>query len=123
MGNLGVSLLCLGLIIAIIGWFFYKPIEEGKKAQQKSGYQEIEVEVLGGYTPGTIILKKDVPARIIFNRKDPSSCLDQVVFPDFGVHADLPLESPYVVELTPHKEGDFSFSCGMNMMHGKLIVE
>ena len=35
---------------------------------------------MGGYTPGTIILKKSQPARIIFDRKDPSPCLDQIVF-------------------------------------------
>ena len=123
MVNVIVSLVCLVLIGAIAWWFFHKPAEEGKRAQQKVGYQEIEVEVMGGYTPGTIVLKKDVPARIIFNRKDSSSCLDQIVFPDFGVHADLPMGEKYTVEITPHETGDFGFACGMNMMHGKMVVE
>lgn len=118
-----VTVICLVLIGFIAWWFFGNHAEEGKRAQQKAGYQEIEVEVMGGYTPGTIILKKDVPARIVFNRKDPSSCLDQVVFPDFGVHADLPMNDRYVVEITPHEKGEFGFACGMNMMHGQMIVE
>lgn len=123
MVNSLVSIACLVLVGFISWWFFGNHREEGKRAQQKKGYQEIEVEVLGGYTPGTIVLKKDVPARIVFNRKDPSSCLDQIVFPDFGVHADLPMGEKYVVEVTPHEAGEFGFACGMNMMHGKMIVE
>ena len=81
------------------------------------------MEVKGGYTPELIILKKSVPARIVFDRKDPSPCLDQIVFPDFGVHADLPMGEEYVVEITPEQAGEFGFACGMNMMHGKMIVE
>ena len=111
------------MIAFILFWFFQKPQEDGKRAQQKNGYQEIRVEVMGGYTPGTIILKKSQPARIIFDRKDPSPCLDQIVFPDFGVHANLPMGDQYVVEITPEEAGEYGFSCGMNMMHGKMIVE
>ena len=77
----------------------------------------------GGYSPETIVLKKNVPARIIFNRKDPSSCLDQVIFPDFGVHEALPLGEKHVIEITPEKAGEYGYSCGMNMMHGHMIVE
>ena len=84
MLNLFVSIVVLGIIAFILFWFFKKPQEDAKRAQQKNGYQEIRVEVMGGYTPETIILKKSQPARIIFDRKDPSPCLDQIVFPDFG---------------------------------------
>ena len=56
-------------------------------------------------------------------KKDPSPCLDQIVFPDFGVHADLPMGEEYIVEITPEQAGEYGFSCGMNMMHGKMIVE
>ena len=103
MLNLFVSIVVLGMIAFILFWFFKKPQEDAKRAQQKNGYQEIRVEVMGGYTPGTIILKKSQPARIIFDRKDPSPCLDQIVFPDFGVHADLPMGDQYVVEITSSK--------------------
>ena len=123
MLNLFVSIIVLGIIAFILFWFFQKPQEDGKRAQQKNGYQEIRVEVMGGYTPGTIILKKSQPARIIFDRKDSSPCLDQIVFPDFGVHVDLPMGDQYVVEITPEEAGEYGFSCGMNMMHGKMIVE
>ena len=77
----------------------------------------------GGYSPETIVLKKNIQARIIFNRKDPSSCLDQVIFPDFGIYEDLPLGEKHVIEITPEKAGEYGYSCGMNMMHGRMIVK
>lgn len=57
MLNLFVSIVVLGMIAFILFWFFKKPQEDAKRAQQKNGYQEIRVEVMGGYTPETIILK------------------------------------------------------------------
>ena len=118
-----VTIVCIALIVFILFWFFKKPEKAGQKAQQKKGYQEIRVEVMGGYRPELIILKKSVPARIVFDRKDSSPCLDQIVFPDFGVQAALPMGDQYVVEITPEQAGEFGFSCGMKMMQGKMIVE
>ena len=123
MLNLFVSIVVLGMIAFILFWFSKNRKKMLREPSKKNGYQEIRVEVMGGYTPGTIILKKSQPARIIFDRKDPSPCLDQIVFPDFGVHADLPMGDQYVVEITPEEAGEYGFSCGMNMMHGKMIVE
>ena len=123
MFGLLISIVCL-LGVAFIAWWFFAEHEKvSDHARQKSGYQEIEVEVMGGYSPETIVLKKNVPARIIFNRKDPSSSLAQVIFPDFGVHEDLPLGEKHVIEITPEKAGEYGYSCGMNMMHGHMIVE
>ena len=45
MLNLFVSIVVLGMIAFILFWFFKKPKEDAKKAQQKNGYQEIRVEV------------------------------------------------------------------------------
>lgn len=122
MLNSIVTIVCIALIAFILFWFFKKPEKSGQKAQQKRLPRDSSGGH-GGYTPELIILKKSVPARIVFDRKDPSPCLDQIVFPDFGVHADLPMGEEYVVEITPEQAGEYGFSCGMNMMHGKMIVE
>ena len=78
---------------------------------------------MGGYTPELIILKKSVPARIVFDRKDPSPLSGPNCFSRLWVYADLPMGEEYVVEITPEQAGEYGFSCGMNMMHGKMIVE
>ena len=50
MLNIIVTIICIALIAFILFWFFKKPEKSGQKAQQKNGYQEIRVEVMGGYT-------------------------------------------------------------------------
>ncbi len=123
MFGLLISIVCLLGVAFITWWFFVEHEKVSGHACQKSGYQEIEVEVMGGYSPETIVLKKNIQAWIIFNRKDPSSCLDQVIFPDFGIYEDLPLGEKHVIEITPEKAGEYGYSCGMNMIHGRMIVK
>lgn len=36
---------------------------------------------------------------------------------------DLPAFKTTPVEFTPDEAGEFTFTCGMNMMRGKLIVQ
>ena len=88
MLNSIVTIICIALIAFILFWFSKSLKKSGQKGPAKKGaIKRFEWEVMGGYTPELIILKKSVPARIVFDRKDPSPCLDQIVFPDFGVHA------------------------------------
>jgi plastocyanin domain-containing protein len=57
-----------------------------------------------------------------FLRKDPSSCLEEVVIGDFKIRKYLPLNKEVTLEINPQKKGVFSFSCGMGMFHGKIII-
>jgi plastocyanin domain-containing protein len=89
----------------------------------EAGVQEIKVTVKGGYSPDRIVIKKDQPVRLDFYRDETSSCSEQVVFGDFGIARNLPAFKTTPVEFTPRKAGEFTFTCGMNMLRGKLIVE
>jgi plastocyanin domain-containing protein len=46
-----------------------------------------------------------------------------VVLGDFGIARPLPAFQTTPVEFTPREAGEFTFTCGMNMMRGRLIVE
>ena len=61
--------------------------------------------------------------KINFLRKDESTCLENIVLPDFKIKKFLPLNEKVTVEIIPDKKGTFDFSCGMGMFHGKLIVK
>lgn len=113
-------------IAAIFGvvWFFFLGERQRVRATVVAGgLQEIRVRVKGGYDPDVIVVEKGRPVRLDFYRDETISCSDTVVFGDFGIARPLPAFKTTPIEFTPEKSGEFIFTCGMNMMHGKLIVE
>ena len=114
------------VLIVFIYWFFFGKKEEGTEKQFKSidikGVANVDIVVDGGYKPAVIFLQKGVKNKLNILRKDPNSCLGDIVLPDFKVSKYLPLNKEVSIEITPEKEGEFPFHCGMNMFHGKLIV-
>jgi RND family efflux transporter MFP subunit len=76
-----------------------------------------------GFTPGTVNLRANVPARVTFIRKTEATCATEVLVPEFNIEKKLPLGKPVVVEFTPRKTGELVFGCGMDLMlRGKLVV-
>lgn len=104
--------------IAFTYWFFLMKKEKIMAVINNS----VDIIVQGGYTPEVIQVQKGQKTTINFTRKDPSSCLEEVVLGDFKVRRQLPLNKTVIVEITPEKEGEYGFACGMNMFHGKIIV-
>lgn len=123
MDKLIVIVLALVLIAGIAWWFFGKRKSTLVAARREGNKQVVEITVDGGYKPGVVELQQNVPAELVFLRKDPSGCYEEVVFPDFGVHTKLPVGQPHVVAITPEKAGEFTYACGMNMFFGKVIVK
>lgn len=103
--------------IAFTYWFFLM-----KKDTAVAVSESVDITVEGGYTPDVISIPQGKPTRITFIRKDPSSCLEEVVVHDFRIRKFLPLNQKVTVEITPRKTGEFAFACGMNMFHGKIVV-
>ncbi len=110
-------------IALIIWWFFGKSKTAAVAATGSKGMQTVQIVADGGYTPRTVSLKRGVPAKLVFLRKDPSSCLEEVVLPDFGVSQKLPLNKSYEVTIKPDKTGEFKYSCGMHMFFGEIVVK
>jgi len=106
----------------VIGWFFFGP-KKAHSADVVGNVQEVTVTVKGGYSPDLVRVRQGVPLRIVFNRQESGECTSRVVFPDFGLNRSLPAYAQTTVELMPDLPGEFGFACGMNMVHGKLIVE
>ncbi|MCH8065337.1 MAG: heavy metal translocating P-type ATPase [Chloroflexi bacterium] len=112
-----------GLVsIALLVWFFFGP-KTARTAELRAGVQEIKITVKGGYSPDTIRVRQGVPLRLVFDRQENSDCSARVVFPDFQAGKSLKPFGTTVLEFTPDKSGEFGFACGMNMLHGTLIVE
>lgn len=104
--------------IVFIYWFFL-----GKKEKEVAvENSEIDIVVDGGYSPASISVQIGKTTKISFIRKDFNSCLEDVVLPDFKIKKYLPLNQKVTLEITPQKPGEYVYSCGMNMYHGKIIV-
>lgn len=123
IGNkVAVTLGGLGLIGLELWWFLFSQ-SKPKKAVAASGVQEITITVDGGYEPSRIVVQAGQPVRLNFDRRDPSSCLEEVRLTDFHIAQVLPLNQVTPIEFTPDKPGQYEFTCGMNMFRGVVAVE
>jgi Cu+-exporting ATPase len=105
-----------------LGWFFFGP-RKATEAVLAGGVQRLEVTVRGGYSPEVIRVLQGVPVELTFDRQESGDCTSRVVFPDFQLSAALPAWQRTTVRLDPGQAGEFGFACGMNMIHGTLIVK
>jgi P-type Cu+ transporter len=109
-------------LVAALGYFFFGP-KEARRAEVRGGVQEAEIMVKGGYSPSLIRVQEGVPLRLVFDRQERGECTSEVVFPDFRIRRSLPAFARTTIDLTPERSGEFGFACGMNMVHGTLLVE
>jgi hypothetical protein len=96
--------------------------DPAEKAATVSGnVQKAAVDVSQGfYQPNVIKLKAGVPAEITFGQG--SGCTGQVMSKDLNFFEDIST-GPKTVKLPALQPGEYSFSCGMQMVFGKIVVE
>lgn len=109
------------LMIGGLAWYFFAP-RRAHAATVSAGVQQIEVMVRGGYSPNIIEVRQGIPVEIEFDRQETGDCSSRVVFPDLQLSAALPAHQRTTVRFTPEQAGSFGFACGMNMIHGTLVV-
>lgn len=114
-----IIVIVAGLLgIAFVYWFFL-----GKReGEAVAAAGAIDIVVSGGYSPEVISIPKGQTTVLNFVRQDDNSCLEEVVLGDFKIRKYLPLNQKVSIELKPEHAGEFTYSCGMNMYHGKIIV-
>lgn len=114
------------LIIVISILFTILTVNGASKAQakhSKPNTQRARIEITEqGYSPENVRLRRDIPARMTFVRLTDRTCGTEVVIKDFDINRPLPLNQPVTVSFTPKRSGSIVFTCGMDMMRGKLIV-
>lgn len=96
----GVTLGGLTLIGLELWWFLLSKTP-AQQAGSYQGLQEITITVDGGYEPSRVVVNAGQPVRLNFCHRDPSSCLETVVLPDFQITQDLDLNHITSVEFTP----------------------
>jgi sulfite exporter TauE/SafE/copper chaperone CopZ len=97
------------------------PVDVIQVAKRTTGGQVADIVVDGnGYTPAVIVMKRGVKGKVRFAAGSLSSCNSVVNFPEYQGGLDLrqgQLETPFLDITT-----DFTFECGMGMLHGYVKV-
>ncbi len=76
-----------------------------------------------GYEPSEIKVEQGKPVKLAFTRADAENCGGEIVFSKLNIKKKLPVGETVLVEFTPTEASDISFTCGMGMMNGKVIVQ
>ncbi len=93
---------------------------EGAATLDADGIQRISVDATTGYNPNVIKLAAGVPAEITFS--EAYGCLGQVMSQELNFFEDLQTGAK-TVSLPALEAGTYSFSCGMEMVFGSIVVE
>lgn len=120
--QLTVNIVGLAAIVWIV-WYFWLYRKEGVQVAEVGGVQEALITVKGGYDPDVIVVKRNKPVRLHFNRQESSMCSEMVVFDKINQSATLPEGETVTVEFTPEYAGEIPFQCQMGMLRGTVIVE
>lgn len=124
MKNKTLMVACCVVVIAIFSSFANAQGTTKAQKQQTQKIQSVRINLTErGYQPSSFRLKKDVPARVTFIRKTADECGEEIVIPAYNIRRFLPIGKAVLVKFTPTKTGTFNFACGMDMLHGKLIVQ
>ncbi|HEY0868569.1 MAG TPA: efflux RND transporter periplasmic adaptor subunit [Fimbriimonas sp.] len=75
-----------------------------------------------GFDPPTISLAAGKATTVTFVRTEEGGCGEEVVFPTLNIRKELPLNEPVPIEIPAQKEGSLTFTCGMDMLRGKVVV-
>ena len=109
--------------IVLVLWYFFGERQAVAATTDAGGVQRVRITVKGGYSPDVVTVKQGHPVRLDFYRDETASCSEQVMFPDLGIARDLPAYQTTTIAFTPDEPGEFTWTCGMNMLRGKLVVE
>jgi plastocyanin domain-containing protein len=90
----------------------------------RGGPREVAVRAgVNGFDPWRIEARVGEPLVLVVTRTSDDTCATELVIPDAGVNAQLPLGKPVRVELTPSRSGTLRFSCAMKMFQGEIDVK
>ncbi|MDN6424857.1 MAG: heavy metal translocating P-type ATPase, partial [Bifidobacterium crudilactis] len=121
MGSGIIVILVALALTALVSWLLLSK-QQATRAELEQGLQTVHITVKGGYSPSVIEASAGVPIRLEFDRQEDGECSSHVVFSELGIDKALPAFAHSTLELGALKAGEYPFACGMNMLHGSLIV-
>ena len=115
-----IALIGLALSFTVWGLFLFRG---GRANETREPTQVRRIRIHGSYQPAEVHIKAGQPTRLIFRREETAPCSERVVFPDYGISVTLPAFEDVAVDLPASEPGEHEFTCQMEMLHGRLIVD
>lgn len=95
-----------------------------KAGHESPPAQVIEISVTeNGFEPSQVDVKAGTPVILKVTRKTDATCATELQIPSKKTKKDLPLNKTVTFDLGKLEKGDLAYSCGMNMLNGKLQVK
>ncbi len=114
-----INILGLALMVGIVWWFWlWKP----KSPAAVSEDLPVIIVKNGSYQPTDVTVPVGRKTTLRFRREDPSPCASTVVFAQWGVSTELPMDREVEVSIEPQSTGVFPFTCQMQMYRGNVHV-
>lgn len=85
--------------------------------------QKQHVTIKSGFQPQIVYFQQGEPAQLIFHQEATSACLHEVKSQDLNFHLALNQGETQIIPINTDQPGEATFSCGMDMFHGKVIVK
>ena len=117
MKNLKLFLVLAVLIVGALGAFAL--VTNVVEAHTRT----IKIKVdKNGFSPSSIEVEAGHKLNLVFNRAADNNCGNTVVFPSLKIRKTLPLKKDVIVSFTPSKAGEVTFTCGMKMYKGSIVI-
>lgn len=75
-----------------------------------------------GFSPSSFEVEAGHKLNLVFTRADKDNCGSTVVLPKYKIRKALPVGKDVIVSITPRDAGTISFTCGMGMYKGSIVV-
>ena len=112
----------VGLALTIAVWsVFVARLSHDRDDRGPTQVRRIRIE--GSYQPSEVHVLPGRPTRLLFRREETAPCSERVVFPDYGLSVMLPPYEEVAVDLPASEPGEHEFTCQMEMLHGRLVVD
>jgi plastocyanin domain-containing protein len=96
------------------------------RATQTAGDSTARVAIAvtdSGFVPASVAVRAGKVVTLVVTRETDQTCAREIVLAEQGIRKELPLGKPVEITFTPSGKGEVPYTCGMNMVSGRLIVE
>jgi len=76
-----------------------------------------------GFQPSQIDVKPGTKVVLKVKRTTDATCATEIKIPSKNIKQELPLNKVVTIDLGTLTKGEIRFTCGMNMMPGRVVVK